>query len=237
MDSSGVFPMTKNRGFVESGFLKVFDGERCRHSTAASAPGVLDVNDTSGCGWYDRLYFGYGYNLRHGLTGRHIMNGDSKCMSALSSALAHLAQDLKALRKDPPFGCTAAPSDDDMLSWDATITGPKGTPFEGGIFRLQLDFPPTYPQEAPLVSFVSKMFHPNIFSSGGVCLDMLKDKWSASYNVTAVLLAVQCLLEEPNTADPANFLAADMYDKNRIEFNKRVIETVEDSLLEHACDA
>jgi ubiquitin-protein ligase len=61
------------------------------------------------------------------------------CMTALQSQLRELLQ-------APPPGVNAGPADeDDMLTWIGTLQGQPGTPYEGGVFMLDLRFPPTYP--------------------------------------------------------------------------------------------
>jgi ubiquitin-conjugating enzyme E2 C len=64
---------------------------------------------------------------------------------------------------------------------------------------MELKFADTYPFTAPLVVFISKVFHPNVHEpTGSICLDILKDKWSPSLDVRTVLLSIQSLLGEPN---------------------------------------
>ena len=48
------------------------------------------------------------------------------------------------------------------------------------------------------------MYHPNIDMSGNICLDILKEEWSAVYNVQTILLSVQSMLAEPNPKSPLN---------------------------------
>lgn len=72
------------------------------------------------------------------------------------------------------------------------------TPFEDGSFRLTLTFSEAYPNKPPTVRFVSKMFHPNIYHNGELCLDILQNRWSPTYDVAAVLTSVQSLLNDPN---------------------------------------
>ena len=48
------------------------------------------------------------------------------------------------------------------------------------------------------------MYHPNIDMSGNICLDVLKEKWTAAYSMQSVLLSLQSLLGEPNTRSPLN---------------------------------
>jgi len=96
-------------------------------------------------------------------------------------------------------GISAFPdSDSDLQHWTATIAGPDATPYENMNFRLSIEFPLTYPYKAPTVLFKTPIYHPNIDFSGRICLDILKDKWSAIYNVQSVLLSLQSLLGEPN---------------------------------------
>lgn len=96
-------------------------------------------------------------------------------------------------------GISAFPdADGNLLSWTATITGPTETHYEGLIFKLSFAFPANYPYSPPTVLFKTPIYHPNVDFSGRICLDILKDKWSAVYNVQSVLLSLQSLLGEPN---------------------------------------
>ncbi len=72
------------------------------------------------------------------------------------------------------------------------------TPFEDGTFRLLLHFEEAYPNKPPQVKFVSKMFHPNVYANGELCLDILQNRWSPTYDVVAILTSVQSLLNDPN---------------------------------------
>ena len=101
-----------------------------------------------------------------------------------------------------------------------------------GTFKLTLEFTEEYPNRPPLVKFVSKMYHPNIYADGGICLDILQKAWSPIYDVAAVLTSVQSLLSDPNPDSPANAEAARLYGEDRREYNRRVKEVVERSWIE-----
>jgi hypothetical protein len=79
-----------------------------------------------------------------------------------TSARRRLLRDFRRLQGDPPSGVTGAPMDTNIMLWQAVIFGPDDTPWEGGTFKLVLEFTEDYPNKAPSVRFLTKMFHPNI---------------------------------------------------------------------------
>ncbi|CAA6672738.1 unnamed protein product [Spirodela intermedia] len=156
-------------------------------------------------------------------------------------------RDFKRLQQDPPAGISGAPQDNNILLWNAVIFGPDDTPWDGGTFKLTLQFSEDYPNKPPNVRFVSRMFHPNIYADGSICLDILQNQWSPIYDVAAVLTSIQviprnpflsspasssvfpvtALRPEPNS--PANSEAARMFSENKREYNRRLREIVEQS--------
>lgn len=114
-----------------------------------------------------------------------------------------LQAELMQLMTSPAPGISAFPSaEGNLLSWTATIDGPDDTPYAGLSFKLSFVFPSNYPYAAPTVLFKTPIYHPNVDFSGRICLDILKDKWTAAYNIQAVLLSLQSLLDEPNKCAP-----------------------------------
>uniref|UniRef100_A0A493T6S3 Ubiquitin conjugating enzyme E2 B n=1 Tax=Anas platyrhynchos platyrhynchos TaxID=8840 RepID=A0A493T6S3_ANAPP len=106
---------------------------------------------------------------------------------------------------------------------------PEGTPFEDGTFKLVIEFSEEYPNKPPTVRFLSKMFHPNVYADGSICLDILQNRWSPTYDVSSILTSIQSLLDEPNPNSPANSQAAQLYQENKREYEKRVSAIVEQS--------
>mmetsp|Transcript_11405 Transcript_11405/g.30720 ORF Transcript_11405/g.30720 Transcript_11405/m.30720 type:complete len:128 (+) Transcript_11405:128-511(+) len=95
-----------------------------------------------------------------------------------SPACLRLMTDLRLIQREPPEGCSASPvSDDDLFLWAASIIGPSDSPWEGGCFALRLKFNENYPAKPPHVRFTSEMFHPNVYTDGTLCLDIIQDKW------------------------------------------------------------
>lgn len=123
--------------------------------------------------------------------------------------------------------------------------------YEGLTYKLRLEFPPTYPYTAPVVRFTTPCFHPNVDNHGNICLDILKEKWSALYDVRTILISIQSLLGgkivkffrfrnrllqsihwlfvyffvfiEPNNDSPLNQHAATLW-SNQKEFKKHLQE-------------
>ncbi|CAE7763138.1 UBC2 [Symbiodinium necroappetens] len=90
-------------------------------------------------------------------------------------ARRRLIRDLKKLQSDPPQGVSASPAQDDIMSWTAVMFGPDDTPWEGGTFQLEVTFSEEFPTKPPHVRFLTKMFHPNIYNNGEICLDILQE--------------------------------------------------------------
>jgi len=108
-----------------------------------------------------------------------------------------LRSELKALKSDPPEGIQATPLDRFYCHWQATITGPQGSPYEGGCFYLYMQIPPSYPMKPPIVRFLTKTFHPNISRHGDIGLDSIHHNWSLALTISKVLISIQSLLTDP----------------------------------------
>ena len=79
-----------------------------------------------------------------------------------SRAYLLLNKDLTQLQRQPIKGISAAPiSEDNLFQWEASVTGLVGTQWEGGIFRLSLNFSSAYNSSPPNVWFTTVPFHPN----------------------------------------------------------------------------
>lgn len=118
------------------------------------------------------------------------------------SVSKRLQSEYKDMLTNPQPNCSGGPINDDIFKWHATILGPKGTPYEDGIFYLRIDFTRDYPFKPPSIIFITKIYHCNINSSGGICLDILKDKWSPALTISKVLLCICSLMDDPNPEDP-----------------------------------
>lgn len=148
-----------------------------------------------------------------------------------TASTRRLMTDLKEMHDEPPEGCSAAPaSESNLFVWNASIIGPDDSPWEGGIFGLRLHFPEQYPSKPPKVRFTCEMFHPNVYSDGTLCLDIIQDQWSPIYTTSTILTSILSLLTDPNPNSPANPDAAKIFTSDTKEYKKRVRKVASKSL-------
>merc|ERR1711967_115275 len=120
-----------------------------------------------------------------------------------------IVKETQRLMQEPPPGISATPYETNLRYFNVIIAGPEGSPYQTGVFKLELFLPEEYPMVPPKVRFLTKIYHPNIDKLGRICLDILKDKWSPALQIRTVLLSIQALLSAPNPDDP---LANDVAD-------------------------
>ncbi|KAG9395928.1 Ubiquitin-conjugating enzyme [Carpediemonas membranifera] len=140
---------------------------------------------------------------------------------------ARIVKDWKRFQADPPPGVEAEIDVNHIRNWKAVILGPEDSIWQGAVLLLSIDFPDNYPTKPPHVKFVSSVFHPNIYKSGEICLDILQNNWTSVYDVAAVLTSIQSLLTDPNPASPANIEAAQLFTKDEPAYERRVRKCIE----------
>eukprot|EP00826_Nyctotherus_ovalis_P009899 TRINITY_DN12627_c0_g1_i1.p2 TRINITY_DN12627_c0_g1~~TRINITY_DN12627_c0_g1_i1.p2 ORF type:complete len:137 (-),score=45.57 TRINITY_DN12627_c0_g1_i1:93-458(-) len=109
-------------------------------------------------------------------------------------------------------------------SINAEYMGPPDSPFEGGKFKLHLTFPADYPFKPPKVTFLTRVYHPNISDTGNLCLDILKSQWSPALTIGKILLSIISLLTDPNPDDPLSSAVARVYKYDKKKYNKEARE-------------
>ncbi|XP_019571595.1 ubiquitin-conjugating enzyme E2 R1 isoform X2 [Rhinolophus sinicus] len=111
-----------------------------------------------------------------------------------------LMLELKGLQEEPVEGFRVTLVDEgDLYNWEVAIFGPPNTYYEGGYFKARLKFPIDYPYSPPAFRFLTKMWHPNIYETGDVCISILhppvddpqsgelpSERWNPTQNVSDV---------------------------------------------------
>eukprot|EP01028_Stygiella_incarcerata_P014220 TRINITY_DN922_c0_g1_i2.p1 TRINITY_DN922_c0_g1~~TRINITY_DN922_c0_g1_i2.p1 ORF type:complete len:176 (+),score=35.70 TRINITY_DN922_c0_g1_i2:335-862(+) len=147
------------------------------------------------------------------------------------------------LEKNPVSGFDAGLEDDsNLFKWSIFIFGPPDTIYEGGLFKATLEFPEDYPLMPPKMKFISRMWHPNVYPDGTVCISILhapgddeygyetaQERWLPIHTVETILVSVISMLSSPNDESPANIEAAKEYRQNPEMFKRRVKDLVRKS--------
>jgi ubiquitin-protein ligase len=151
---------------------------------------------------------------------------------------------------DTPSGMKINFDEQNMTKWEVLMYGPEQSLYavchlaphanvswcqtaanvvQGGHFKLEINFPNEYPFKPPIVSFRTKIYHPNVSNDdkGSMCLGLLRpDEWKPPNKVVSVLRLIQTLLIEPNPDDAIEPSIANEYRENRKEFEKNVKDWV-----------
>jgi ubiquitin-conjugating enzyme E2 R len=155
-----------------------------------------------------------------------------------------LALELKRLEDEPVEGfLISLVNDSNLYEWKCIIFGPPDTIYAGAYFKAVMRFPYDYPYGPPNFRFLNKMYHPNIYDNGEVCISILhpptddpqsgelpSERWNPTQTVRTVLLSVISLLMEPNISSPANVDAGVMYRRFK-EGNSKEYEVIVNKLV------
>jgi|ERR1712071_49553 len=170
----------------------------------------------------------------------------------LAAAAKVLCKELRALKKEPVEGFRIVQVDEaDLYEWIVAIYGPFSTVYEGGCFRAIIRFGGDYPFTPPTFRFLTRIWHPNIYENGEVCISILhppsnttqggelpEERWNPAQSVRTVVMSIISMLNEPNTFSPANVDASIMYRDYKSGKSKRyedwVSRCVADSNIEAA---
>ena len=114
-------------------------------------------------------------------------------------------------------------NDANVHKWHVVLDGPPSSPYAGGSFGIVVNLPPEYPFKPPVVTFSTRIYHPNITNDekGNICLGLLKaENWKPASKLLSVLESVRNLLIEPQPDDPLEARIADEYRSERREYEK-----------------
>ena len=145
--------------------------------------------------------------------------------------MKRIFKDIQDIESDPDLGSqfTISQNETDSLKYNVQIYGADDTIYEGYEINGILQFPENYPWSPPSFQFSDKLWHPNIYTDGKVCISILHsgidetgyesecERWSPVMTARSVIVSIISLLYNPNPDSPANIDAAKMYlnDKNK----------------------
>jgi len=133
---------------------------------------------------------------------------------------------LKAPNADHPADWQVEAAESDIFSWTITLPGPEDTPFKYGTYRISVSFPDNYPFSAPTVKFLTKIYHPNVYGDGEICVDILGNKWDKTAQIQTLMYSLLYLIQYPNPESAANGQAADFYENSEENYEKEILKWI-----------
>ena len=121
-------------------------------------------------------------------------------------ATKRILSDIKIIKKNEldKHNIFVSTNDENMYNIKAMIIGPDDTPYEGGFYFFDINFPDNYPLQPPKAKFMTLnneiRFNPNLYKCGKVCVSLLNTwsgpGWPTACTLSSVLLSIQSLLNE-----------------------------------------
>jgi ubiquitin-protein ligase len=103
---------------------------------------------------------------------------------------------------------------------------------QNGTFVVHFEFPPQYPFKAPNISFVTRIYHPNVRKeTGEICNDLINEGWSPTLNVKHCINVLYNMMQHPDADHPLEVdIATQLVEKPK-DFEKTAIKWTK----EYAC--
>ena len=127
-----------------------------------------------------------------------------KTITLSRETVKRLLNDVKTIITSPltDHGIYYSHDEDDIMKGYALIIGPSETPYFGGYYFFELQFPQDYPHNPPTVLYNTNAenvrFNPNLYTTGKVCISLLNtwrgEQWTSCQTISTILLNLCTLL-------------------------------------------
>ena len=118
------------------------------------------------------------------------------------------------------FSCSGNPKIGDTI-WNVVMDGPIDSPYAGGKFKIQIEFPQNYPTDCPIFRFLTKICHINI-NGEHICLSSL-NYYNSNTSISDILCQIFMMLTSPNENSPYNTYI-DLYNNNHAQYLSKARE-------------
>ena len=166
------------------------------------------------------------------------MNGGNQMMN---KTITRLQKEYMLCENDSELkqiGCTfGLVNPNNLFQWKVSMLGPRNTPYENGVYTINILFPPNYPKKGAEFRFVNKIYHLNVDwrerddkgnpGNGHICLSSLNE-WTTTgkvlgkpgFSVKQALFDIFCLFYNQGIKSPYDDNIAAQYMNNRAEFDR-----------------
>eukprot|EP00210_Caulerpa_lentillifera_P000946 g916.t1 len=138
-----------------------------------------------------------------------------------TKGIRKLNQEIRKYVQSPIDGVRLIPSLTTSTECCFELDGPEKTPYEDGVFKLKLVFDDDYPTNPPKGHFLTRIFHPNISTTGDVCVNVLSRDWSPDLGLSHILMVIRCLLIQPFAESALDEVAGMMLLRSYDEYFQR----------------
>ena len=176
-------------------------------------------------------------NMMNSMNMMNNMNMNMQPGISMNATLTRLNKEFQLCQQDSELiqiGCSFGLVNNNIFNWKVTMVGPKGTPYEGGLFTILIIFPPNYPRFGAEFRFENKICHLNVDwrkngvpGNGHICLTTLNEwkstgrvKEKKGFGVKQALFDIFCLFYNQGIESPYDERLAALYRDNRVKFNE-----------------
>ena len=164
-------------------------------------------------------------------------------MSISALAIRRISIDVKRVMEMPAdSGLFWVGDEADLTHGWAIICGCEGTPYHGGAFCFEVNFPDNYPFEPPKFNYLTNdgrtRYNPNLYKNGKVCLSLLNtwqgEQWSGVQSLMSILQSIQTavMTEKPLMNEPAHPASTDPRHPEMPVYNHSIFHaTLETAIL------
>ncbi len=153
----------------------------------------------------------------------------------MSSIASRISNEYKRLIKKPMDFVTFEMNEKNIYEWKFVISGlDNSTYYKGGKYEGIVTFPKEYPMKPPIVKFTNRLFHPNVYNDGKLCISILhegndetgyekeSERWSPILNVQTIFMSIISLLDDPNDESAANLDAAKLWRDDKEAYMQKI---------------
>lgn len=138
----------------------------------------------------------------------------SDCKNVKPGRMRQLVKEVTNLQTSLPPGIFVRYGESRLDVMKVLIVGPKGTPYQNGLFEFDLFCPADYPNVPPKMYLKTTgggrhRFNPNLYQDGKVCLSLLNtwsgQRWTPGQStILQVLVSIQAMVfcDEPHCNEP-----------------------------------
>ena len=144
-------------------------------------------------------------------------------------AMKYLKKEFEDLKSNDilasALGCTVGlRGNSDYFKWQIILLGPLDSPYAGGLFYINFDFPDNYPRKQPEVRFQNKIYHLNVNGNNGHISMPILNYWKAKYSIFNIISDIFASFYEQDYCDAYSYQMAKEYKNNRKEFERKARE-------------